>query len=67
MVPCADDCVHFGYCCRWYRGDSSFKVILEECDVCGELYPPVACHWICPACGGKQDVLEVGGLTSDDQ
>jgi len=42
-------------------------VILEECDVCGELYPPVACHWICPACGGKQDVLEVGGLTSDDQ
>jgi Zn finger protein HypA/HybF involved in hydrogenase expression len=26
-------------------------VTLVECPECGEEYPPVATHWICPACG----------------
>ena len=24
---------------------------MVECKDCGEEYPPVATHWICPSCG----------------
>lgn len=31
---------------------------MVECDFCGEEYPPVACRWRCPACGGKASCCE---------
>lgn len=31
---------------------------LVECPICGEEYPPVACRWRCPYCGGKDNCCD---------
>jgi Zn finger protein HypA/HybF involved in hydrogenase expression len=42
---------------------------MVECPDCGEEYPPVATHWICPSCGiddsGKSKMV-VFNLREDD-
>lgn len=40
-----------------------------ECPECGEEYPPVATHWVCPVCGiddRSQPKMAVFELREDD-